>query len=314
LEFPDLTRRAEIRLTAPGQTEDLTPKVRLVAITGNAVLQERVHVFDPNRGKEKVVVLKLGGSVLTGAKAFRRAAQSVKQRTELAPGEKLVVVVSAQKLATDMLERRARRIVRPPAVRTLDLLWSTGELHSVALLALHLEAIGVSAVGLNVHETGLQFASEHDPRQSRPSLTGLHLKAAVAQYVVVVVPGFLASRGDGAIVSLGRGGSDFSAVLLATGLGAERCELVKDVPGYFEDDPHANAHARHLPSLTFKEVLQMAKRGCELVQLPALLAAGEANLTLVIRSLDEREPFTVISRDSKDGNRERRNEPVVAEA
>jgi aspartate kinase len=268
-----------------------------------AVLQGRVRVFDSNRGKEKIVVLKLGGSVLTGAKAFRRAAQFLKQRTELAPCEKLVVVVSAQKLATDMLERRARRIVRPPAVRTLDLLWSTGELRSVALLALHLEAIGVSAVGLNVHETGLQFASEHEQRPP-PCLTGSHLEVAVAQNAVVVVPGFLATRGDGAIVSLGRGGSDFSAVLLATGLGAERCELVKDVAGYFEDDPHENACTRHLPSLTFKEALQMAKRGCELVQPHALLAASEANLPVVIRSLDERGLFTVISRDSKDGNRE----------
>lgn len=270
-------------------------------MTARAVFEERVRVFNSSGGKEKIVVLKLGGSVLSGAKAFRRAAQFLKQRTELAPDEKLVVVVSAQKLATDTLERRARRIVRPPGVRTLDLLWSTGELRSVALLALHLEAIGVSAVGLNVHETGLQFASEHDPRPSRPSLTGLHLKAAVAQYVVVVVPGFLASRGDGAIVSLGRGGSDFSAVLLATGLGAERCELVKDVPGYFEHDPHQNARARHLPSLTFKEALQMAKRGCDLVQPHALLAAGEANLPLVIRSLDERAAFTVIRQSQETG-------------
>jgi aspartate kinase len=261
-----------------------------------------------------MVVFKLGGSVLTGAKAFRRAAQFLKQRTELAPGEKLVVVVSAQKLATDTLERRARNIVRSPPVRTLDLLWSTGELRSVALLALHLEAMGVSAVGLNVHETGLQFANQRDGRHSRPSLAGLYLKAAVAQYVVVVVPGFLASRGDGAIVSLGRGGSDFSAVLLASGLGVERCELVKDVPGYFEEDPYENARARHLPSLTYKEALQMARRGCELVQPPALLAAAEANLPLVIRSLDERAGFTVISRERKDRDMERGNERAVAQA
>jgi len=279
----------------------------------DAVLRERVRVFNSNRDKEKIVVLKLGGSVLTGAKSYRRAAQFLKHHTELAPHEKLVVVVSAQKLTTDTLERRARRIGRPPGVRSLDLLWSTGELRSVALLTLHLEAMGVSSVGLNVHETGLQFTSEHEPGRSHPRLTGLHLKAAVAQYVVVVVPGFLATRGDGAIVSLGRGGSDFSAVLLAIGLGAERCELVKDVPGYFDDDPHENARARNLPSLTFKEALHMANQGCQLVQPHALLAAGEANLPLVIRSLGERAAFTVISRDANDGNRELRNEPLVAE-
>jgi len=271
-------------------------------------------VFDSKTGQEKIVVVKLGGSVLTGAKAFRRAAQFLAKRTERAPGEKLVVVVSAQKLATDMLERRARRIIRPPAVRTLDLLWSTGELRSVALLALHLEALGISAVGLNVHETGLQFANKQEPRSARPSLSGPHLKAAVALNPVVVVPGFLASRADGAIVSLGRGGSDFTAVLFATGLGAERCELVKDVPGYFEDDPHANARARQLPALTFEEALQMASHGCELVQPHALVAAGEANLPLVIRSLDDRGPFTVIARDANNTSRQRGLEPVVAEA
>jgi aspartate kinase len=276
-------------------------------------MQERVRVLDSNSGQEQIVVLKLGGSVLTGTKAFRRAAQFLKQRAEWAPDEKLVVVVSAQKLATDTLERRARRIVRTPGARALDLLWSTGELRSVALLALHLEAMGVPSVGLNVHETGLQFSTEHQPRPPRPRLTGMHLRAAVAQNAVVVVPGFLASRGDAAIVSLGRGGSDFSAVLLAIGLRAERCELVKDVPGYFEEDPHENACARHLVALTFEEALQMANRGCELVQAHALLAASEANLRLVIRSMDERSPFTVISRDSKNGTRERRVEPVVAE-
>ena len=276
-------------------------------------MQERVRVLDSNSGKEQIVVLKLGGSVLTGTKALRRAAQFLKRRTELAPDEKLVVVVSAQKLATDTLERRARRIVRAPGVRALALLWSTGELRSVALLALHLEAMGVPSVGLNVHETGLQF-SDHEPRPPRPSLTGMHLKAAVAQNAVVVVPGFLASRGDTAIVSLGRGGSDLSAVLLAIGLGAERCELVKDVPGYFEEDPHENARARHLASLAFEEALQMANEGCALVQAHALLAASEANLPLVIRSMDERSPFTVISRDSKSGIGERHVELVVAEA
>jgi aspartate kinase len=203
--------------------------------------------------------------------------------------------------------------VRAPGVRALALLWSTGELRSVALLALHLEAMGVPSVGLNVHETGLQF-SDHEPRPPRPSLTGMHLKAAVAQNAVVVVPGFLASRGDAAIVSLGRGGSDFSAVLLAIGLGAERCELVKDVPGYFEEDPHENARALHLASLAFEEALQMANKGCALVQAHALLAASEANLPLVIRSMDERSPFTVISRDSKSGIGERHVELVVAEA
>jgi aspartate kinase len=271
-------------------------------------------VFDLNRDKEKIVVLKLGGSVLTGTKAFRRLAQFLKQRSESVPDEKLVVVVSAQKLATDILERRALRIVPEPGVRALDLLWSTGELRSVALLALHLEAAGVSSVGLNVHETGLQFSTEHQPLPARPVLKGSQLKAALREHAVVVVPGFLATRGDGAIVSLGRGGSDFSAVLLAIGLRAVRCELLKDVPGYFEDDPRENTRALHLPWLSFETALQMADRGCELVQRRALVAASEADLPLVVRSTEDRAPVTVVSRSSNSERREVRDDPVAAEA
>lgn len=236
-------------------------------------------------------MLKMGGSVLTGAKAFLRVALYLARRYELNPGEKLVVVVSAQKLLTDTLERRARRIARAPNVQALDLLWSTGELRSVALLTLHVEALGASAVGLNVHEAGLQFSS--GPSQ-RLLLTDTHLQAALSKHAIVVVPGFFATRVDGAMVSVGRGGSDLSAVLLAIGLGASRCELFKDVSGYFEDDPHENARARHLPWLSFEDALRMAYRGCDLVQPRALQAAAEKNLSLVVRSMDERAPLSIV--------------------
>ncbi len=266
---------------------------------------------EPN-GSGRIVVLKIGGSVLTGAKAFRRVALFLKRRSQIAPSEKLVVVVSAQKLMTDSLERRARRIVRNPGVRGLDLLWSTGELRSVALLALHLEALQVSSVGLNVHETGLHFSSMHEVGTPRLKLTEGPLESALSKHAVVVVPGFLATRSDGAIISVGRGGSDLSAVLLAIGLGASRCELMKDVPGYFEEDPKENARAAHLPWLSFKDALCMADRGCDLVQPRAILAASESNLPLVIRSMDERAPLSVISLSSKGRSEEVLDEPLSA--
>jgi aspartate kinase len=257
--------------------------------------------------------MKIGGSVLTGRRAFRRVAQFLKQRSEKARNEKLVVVVSAELGATDKMERQARAIVEEPAQRSLDLLWSTGELRSVALLALHLEAAGVSVAGFNVHETGLQSATNHEPCPARPRLTSRHLAETLAEHAVVVVPGFLAVRWNGTIVSLGRGGSDFSAVLLAAGLKASRCELIKDVPGYFEEDPHRNTRAAHLPALSFEEAIRMAQGGCELVQVRALLAAGEASMTLVIRSMDERAPVTIISRRGG-SNMKQQPEPIAAEA
>jgi aspartate kinase len=273
---------------------------------------ERVRVSDSKGGKE-IVVMKIGGSVLTGRKAFRRVAQFLKHRTEKARNEKLVVVVSAEEGATDTMEREARTIVEEPALRSLDLLWSTGELRSVALLALHLQAAGVSRAAFNVHETGLQFSTNHAPCPARPRLTSRHLATTLTEHAVVVVPGFLAVRWDGTIVSLGRGGSDLSAVLLAAGLRAGRCELIKDVPGYFEEDPHKNTRAAHLPALSFEEAIRMAQGGCELVQMRALLEAGEAGITLVIRGMDERAPVTIISRGTG-GDPKHQREPVVAEA
>jgi aspartate kinase len=267
-----------------------------------------------SRVSKGTVVLKVGGSILTRARAYGRVAAYLKRRIETEPEEKLVVVVSAQKLATSVLERSARRIVRSPSPRALDLLWSTGELRSVAILTLHLEAIRVSVVGLNVHETGLRFLAEAQLCPPRPALRGPYIDRVLAGHAVVVVPGFLATRSDEAIVTLGRGGSDLSAVLLAVGLGASRCELLKDVPGYFEEDPRANARAAHLPSLSFEEALGMAERGCELVQPRALAAAADAGLPLVVRCLDERATSSVISPGTKQTSAEPDREPVATDA
>jgi aspartate kinase len=257
-------------------------------------------VSQPGCREPNIVVVKLGGSVLTGVKAFRRAALFLKSRSEATPQDRYVVVVSAQKGLTDTLERRARNIVRTPGARALDLLWSTGELRSVALLSLHLQAVGVLSVGLNVHETGLEFTPDQTPG---PAPTGMRtFRSTLANHAVVIVPGFFATRPDGTIVSLNRGGSDLTAVLLAIGLGASRCELIKDVPGYFERDPREDKQARHLAWLSFEEALRMADDGCQLVQRRAISVAAEAKLPLVVRSLAERARVSVVSLVRESGN------------
>lgn len=238
-------------------------------------------------------VLKIGGSVLTGLQAYRRAAAFVAARLSERPDEALVVVVSAEFGLTDSLLETARDFAPEPDPRTLDLLWSTGEIRSVALLVLALQAAGVRATGVNVHQTGLV---EPDTRSiaGRTELRVLRLRAALSGYDVVVAPGFLA-RGEGdALVSLGRGGSDLTAVLLAAGLGAASCELVKDVAGYFSSDPHIDSRARHLPKLTYARALEMSDEGCDLVQRHALEAARDRGMPLVVRALEASE-HTVLS-------------------
>lgn len=232
-----------------------------------------------------ITVIKVGGSVLTDGAAYRRAATFVAARLREDPDERLVVVVSAEYGVTDALLATAREIVEVPDPATLDLLWSTGELRSAALLALHLQSLGVRAAALNVHQTGLT-EPDVDAGTGRIAVRRLRLAAALARCDVVVAPGFLA-RGDGdAVVSLGRGGSDLTAVLLAAGLGARQCELVKDVPGYFSTDPHLDVAAAHLPHVPFEQALAMADAGCDLVQRQALETARERRLPIVVRAID----------------------------
>jgi aspartokinase len=257
------------------------------------------HVSREERGMGRcenscIVVIKLGGSVLPDEESYRRAARFLVRRLHTCSRERFVVVVSAQNGHTDELERAARKIAASPTQRTLDLLWSTGELRSVALLVLHLEELGVATVGLNTHEAGLRWngsGSIDDEIEVR----SFELYRAFDDYSVVVVPGFLATLASGTIISLGRGGSDLSAVLLADALDAERCELIKDVDGYFSRDPRRDRSAAHLPQLSYDTALKMASAGCALVQRRALEAARRGGLRLVVRGLDEAAAASIVS-------------------
>ena len=245
-----------------------------------------------------LAVIKIGGSILKNARAYRRAARYVRNRNVASPDERFVVVVSAQEGVTDWLAATACQVISQPNPAALDLLWSTGELRSVALLALHLQALGVSAAALNIHEAGLALSDA--TRASGAVLEDVRfnsrrLRSVLVQHSVAVVPGFFPTDTTGAVHSLGRGGSDLTAVLLAKGLSASRCELLKDVPGYFTSDPHGNPSARHLPRLTFQEALALASQGCDLVQRRAIEVAAQCNLPLVVRSLDESAPLSLVT-------------------
>lgn len=241
-----------------------------------------------------VAVVKIGGSILTSSRAYRRAAKFIRNRHRAAPDERLVVVVSAQEGTTDALERAARKIARQPDSAALDLLWSTGEIRSAALLTLHLQALGVSARALSIHEAGLKISEQFED-DGRVQLDPRGLFAVLAQHTVAVVPGFFAADSRNTIISLGRGGSDLTAVLLAEGTGACRCELIKDVPGYFTSDPHRDPSAQPIPHLTFEDAIGLAETGCDLVQKKAIEAAARCGLPLVVRSLDEAAPLSLIA-------------------
>jgi aspartate kinase len=248
-------------------------------------------------------VLKIGGSVLRDEASYAATAEFLRCRLAERPegqeddAERLVVIVSAQYGATDELLAEAQAIVAGASEvnnDALDLLWSTGELRSVARLALHLQRIGVSAIPFNVHQTGLVA-----DRVTGTTVRPLRLLAALAASRIVIVPGFLGVSAGGTITSLGRGGSDLTAVLLATAVRADACELIKDVPGYFTADPHQDTKARQIHDLAIEDALRMADAGCDLVQRAALAAAAQAGLHLVIRSMDAAAPVTHVHKRSK---------------
>jgi aspartate kinase len=234
---------------------------------------------------DRVAVLKIGGSILTGPSDYHRAGSLIARRLHERAGGRIVVVVSAEAGATDSLFAMARSIVEEPEPAALDLLWSTGELRSVALVALSLQAQGIPAAAIDVHQAGLDCL-----RRSGPGVTvnPLRLRARLADRDVVVVPGFLARGVGDEVVSLGRGGSDLTAVLLAAALGARQCELVKDVAGCYTADPKRDPDAQLIPRLPFARALEMADAGCEVVQRAALEAARDHGIELLIAGLDGR--------------------------
>jgi aspartate kinase len=238
-------------------------------------------------------VLKIGGSVLRDDASYAATAEFLTRRLAARGDERLVVIVSAQYGATDALLTDALAICPDPASPALDLLWSTGELRSVARLTLHLQRIGVSAIPFNVHQTGLVAGG------GQTAVRPLRLLAALGTSRIVIVPGFLGVSAGGTIASLGRGGSDLTAVLLAAAVRADACELIKDVPGYFTADPHRDAAAQQIHELSIEEALRMADDGCDLVQRGALAAAAQAGLHLIIRCMDAAAPVTHVNKRSQ---------------
>lgn len=248
-------------------------------------------------------VLKIGGSVLRDADGYAGVAAFIDARLDGSPAERLVVIVSAQHGTTDRLLAEAHAIAGTPDAEALDLLWSTGEIRSVALLALHLRARGVASAALNVHQTGL-VTGDGAARAGDVLVRPLRLLAALGAARVAVVPGFLAVRPGGAVTSLGRGGSDLTAVLLAAALEADCCELIKDVAGYYTADPRVRPDAAPIHELSIDAALEMAAAGCDLVQAAALEAARRHALPLVVRSLEASAPIThVLPRRANDGVR-----------
>lgn len=259
-----------------------------------------------------VVVDKFGGSVLRRPEDIAAAADVVARQR--AAGLRPVVVVSAFEGVTDAILTSAAALLGPAAdrlgqpaqaagsalARETDRALATGEALSAALFALGLQARGMPSRSFSGPEAGIRTAAAHLGAELRRVLSR-PLRAALADGLVPVVAGFQGVGTHGELTTLGRGGTDLTAVALAVALRADRCELFKDVGGISEADPHLVPAARLLPVVDALQLELLASLGSEIVHPVAVRRARRGRLELVIRALDDEAPRTIVQAATREG-------------
>jgi aspartate kinase len=230
-----------------------------------------------------LIVHKYGGTSMGSVERIRNVAQRVAKWQRA--GHRMVVVPSAMSGETNRLIALAREIQPQPDPRELDMIASTGEQVSVGLLAMALKAIGLDAVSY----AGWQVPVRTDSAFTKARITSIddaRVRADLDAGRVVVVTGFQGVDPDGHITTLGRGGSDTSAVAVAAALGAEECLIYTDVDGVYTTDPRIVPEARRLARITFEEMLEMASLGSKVLQIRSVEFAGKYKVkTRVLSSL-----------------------------
>jgi aspartate kinase len=252
-----------------------------------------------------LVVQKFGGSSLADADRIRRVARRIAR--ERAAGADLVVVVSAMGDTTDELLGLAAAITDQPDERELDMLLATGEHQSATLVSMALHALGVGAISLSGPQAGITTDGRHG-RARIASIEPARIRREIGEGKVVIVAGFQGRTGtpDGGtaadvtgsdITTLGRGGSDTTAVALAARLGADRCQIFTDVRGIFTADPRLAPDARQLSIIGYEEMLELAHQGAQVMQTRAVELGWVNDVVIEVLSSFEDAPGTLIKED-----------------
>ncbi len=241
-----------------------------------------------------VLVKKFGGSsVATPEKIYRLVDRVLREKT---PEDKIVIVVSAMGDTTDDLLTLAGRISAHLPKREMDMLLATGEQVSIALLASAFMERGQKAVSFTGPQAGIRTNSQHT-KAGILEVKAERVQKALDEGNIVIVAGFQGATEDGDITTLGRGGSDTTAVAIAAGLQADICEIYTDVDGVYTADPRIVPEARKLKEITFSEMLELARLGAGVMQ-PRAVEYGEHNgVDIHVRSTFSQEPGTIIRRE-----------------
>ncbi|MCA0386734.1 MAG: aspartate kinase [Firmicutes bacterium] len=229
----------------------------------------------------KIIVQKYGGTSVANVERIRNVAARVIETKN--KGFSPVVVVSAMGDTTDVLISLAKQINPKPSTREMDMLMATGEQTSIALLAMAIEALGERAVSLTGAQSGIK-TDDFFSKAKIDSIDTIRIKKELSDDKIVIVAGFQGATDDGDITTLGRGGSDTTAVALAVALDAEKCEIYTDVLGIYTTDPRIVKDASLLESISYDELLEMAKLGAGVMHPRSVELARKNKMPLIVRS------------------------------
>src|SRR5437867_6875873 len=240
-----------------------------------------------------LVVQKYGGSSVADDEKIRNVARRV---AASAPGRELVVVVSAMGKTTDHLVGLAHQVSPAPDPREMDMLLATGEQVTIALLAMALQALGLRARSF----TGFQAAIRTDRAHTRARITQItteRVRQSLDAGEIAVVAGFQGLSDEDEITTLGRGGSDLTAVALAAALKADVCEIYTDVDGVYTADPNVVPDARKLARVSYDEMREMAALGAKVLQARSVEFAKKFAVPVHVRSSFKPDPGTIVTRE-----------------
>ena len=244
-----------------------------------------------------LIVQKYGGTSVGSVERIGAVADRILKCHQ--DGHQLIVVVSAMSGETNRLIGLARALTSQPSPRELDVLVSTGEQVSMALLTMALHSRGIDALSLKGSQVAITTDSVHSKARIQ-SIDDRRLRAELDQGKVVVVAGFQGVDQNGETTTLGRGGSDTSAVALAAAVNAQECQIYTDVDGVYTTDPRVVDGAQRLDSITFEEMLEMASMGSKVLQLRSVEFAGKYQVPLRVLSSFKEGPGTLIKMDEDD--------------
>lgn len=247
----------------------------------------------------QITVQKYGGSSVADRHKLRHVARRIVEGRR--DGRAIVVVVSAMGDTTDDLLDLARGLSANPSHRELDMLLSAGERISTALLALAVQEQGVDAISLTGEQSGIVTSPHHFDAEIE-NVEPERVRRELAAGRVVIVAGFQGVSPEGETTTLGRGGSDTSAVALAAALDAERCEIFSDVDGVFTADPRIVERSSPLDVIDYEEMLELARHGATVLNTEAVELARELGVTLRAASTFSDAPGTIVTAYAEDGD------------